>query len=47
MEKIASYILLFAALTFVLLFGGQTIKLPDSFAKRGTLPRLNEWLANQ
>lgn len=47
MEKIASYILLSAALTFVLLFGGQAIKLPDSFAKRGMLPRLNEWLANQ
>lgn len=47
MEKIASYVLLFIALTLVLLFGGQTIKLPDSFAKRGTLPRLNEWIGNR
>lgn len=47
MEKVFSYILLFAALTLVLFFGGQTIKLPDSFAKRGALPRLNEWFGNR
>ncbi len=47
MEKVFSYILLFAALTLVLLFGGQTVQFPNSFARRKEVPRLHEWFGNR
>lgn len=43
MEKVISYIFLIVALIIVLLAGAETIQFPDSFAKRGSLPRVDEW----
>jgi hypothetical protein len=38
-----SYILLIVALIIVSLAGAEAIQFPDSFAKRGSLPRVDEW----
>jgi hypothetical protein len=43
MEKVISYILLIATLMVAWIFGAQFVQFPDSFAKRGHLPGLNEW----
>lgn len=43
MEKIISYFLLIVALITVSLAGAEVMQFPDSFAKRGSLPRIDEW----
>jgi hypothetical protein len=43
MEKVISYILLIVAFIIVSIAGTQAMQFPDSFAKRGSLPSINEW----
>ena len=43
MEKVISYILLIVALIIEPIAGAEAIQFPDSFAKRGSLPRIDEW----
>ncbi len=43
MEKVFSYTLLIVALIIVSIAGAEAIQFPDSFAKRGSLPSIDEW----